>query len=83
MISHCTWPALSRQNPDNRPGRTYNCPATPTVNANHAMKLDDIKKLHQKKYRQALGHYLVEGEHLILELQKAAGRQPELQSAEL
>ncbi|MDN6319851.1 MAG: RNA methyltransferase [Marinobacter sp.] len=47
------------------------------------MKLDDIKKLHQKKYRQALGHYLVEGEHLILELQKAAGRQPELQSAEL
>ncbi|MGO1501230.1 MAG: TrmH family RNA methyltransferase [Marinobacter sp.] len=47
------------------------------------MKLDDIKKLHQKKYRQALGHYLVEGEHLILELQKAAGRQPELQAAEL
>lgn len=47
------------------------------------MKLDDIKKLHQKKYRQALGHYLVEGEHLILELQKAAVRQPELQSAEL
>lgn len=47
------------------------------------MKLDDIKKLHQKKYRQILGHYLVEGEHLILELKKAAGRQPELQSAEL
>ncbi|NWN90263.1 RNA methyltransferase [Marinobacter adhaerens] len=47
------------------------------------MKLDDIKKLHQKKYRQALGHYLVEGEHLILELQKAAASQPQLQSAEL
>lgn len=47
------------------------------------MKLDDIKKLHQKKYRQALGHYLVEGEHLVLELQKAAARQPELNAAEL
>lgn len=47
------------------------------------MKLDDIKKLHQKKYRQALGHYLVEGEHLILELQKAVASQPQLQSAEL
>ncbi|MGS2719542.1 TrmH family RNA methyltransferase [Paraglaciecola aestuariivivens] len=34
------------------------------------MKLDDVKKLHQKKYRGRLGHYLVEGEHLILELQK-------------
>ena len=47
------------------------------------MKLEDIKKLHQKKYRQALGHYLVEGEHLVLELQKAAARQPELNAAEL
>ena len=36
------------------------------------MKLDDVKKLHQKKYRTKLGYYLVEGEHLILELQKAA-----------
>ena len=36
------------------------------------MKLDDVKKLHQKKYRTQLGYYLVEGEHLILELQKAA-----------
>lgn len=35
------------------------------------MKLDDVKKLHQKKYRAELGYYLVEGEHLILELQKA------------
>ncbi|SHK15182.1 RNA methyltransferase, TrmH family [Marinobacter antarcticus] len=47
------------------------------------MKLDDIKKLHQKKYRQALGHYLVEGEHLVLELQKAAARQPALEASEL
>ena len=36
------------------------------------MKLDDVKKLHQKKYRAQFGYYLVEGEHLVLELQKAA-----------
>ncbi len=35
------------------------------------MKLDDVKKLHQKKYRNQFGYYLVEGEHLILELLKA------------
>ncbi|GGW81723.1 TrmH family RNA methyltransferase [Alteromonas halophila] len=35
------------------------------------MKLDDVKKLHQKKYRVEFGHYLVEGEHLIIELHKA------------
>ena len=35
------------------------------------MKLDDVKKLHQKKYRSQFGYYLVEGEHLILELDKA------------
>ncbi len=40
------------------------------------MKLDDVKKLHQKKYRGRFGHYLVEGEHLILELQKALETQP-------
>lgn len=39
------------------------------------MKLDDVKKLHQKKYRTQLGHYLVEGEHLVLELQKALKQQ--------
>ncbi|EBA01420.1 TrmH family RNA methyltransferase [Marinobacter sp. ELB17] len=47
------------------------------------MKLDDIKKLQQKKYREAFGHYLVEGEHLVLELQKAASTQPALKSSEL
>ena len=35
------------------------------------MTLDDVKKLHQKKYRNQFGYYLVEGEHLILELEKA------------
>ncbi len=43
------------------------------------MKLDNAKKLHQKKYREQFGHYLVEGgEHLILELDKAAQSQPYL-----
>ncbi|MCC2616519.1 RNA methyltransferase [Aestuariibacter halophilus] len=43
------------------------------------MKLTDVKKLHQKKYRNQLGHYLVEGEHLILELQKAISNPAEAQ----
>jgi RNA methyltransferase, TrmH family len=36
------------------------------------MKFEDIKKLHQKKFREELGHFLVEGEHLVQELEKAA-----------
>jgi RNA methyltransferase, TrmH family len=47
------------------------------------MKLDDVKKLHQKKYRDSLGHFLIEGEHLVLELQKAASHDPRLQACEL
>lgn len=47
------------------------------------MKLDDIKKLQQKKYRSEFGHFLVEGEHLLLELQKAALRNPLLQASQL
>jgi len=42
------------------------------------MKLDDVKKLQQKKYRNQFGYYLVEGEHLILELEKAANHNPQL-----
>jgi RNA methyltransferase, TrmH family len=47
------------------------------------MKFEDVKKLHQKRYREELGHYLVEGEHLVLELQKAAEHNPELLACEL
>jgi TrmH family RNA methyltransferase len=47
------------------------------------MKLDDVKKLHQKRYREELGYFLVEGEHLVLELQKAARHNPALRSCEL
>jgi TrmH family RNA methyltransferase len=47
------------------------------------VKLDDAKKLHQKRYREELGHFLVEGEHLVLELQKAALHNPSLRNCEL
>jgi TrmH family RNA methyltransferase len=47
------------------------------------MKLDELKKLHQKKYRQQYGHYLVEGEHLVLELTKAARTDARLRSAKV
>lgn len=47
------------------------------------MKFDDVKKLHQKKYREAFGYFLAEGEHLVLELQKAAACNPLLQRSEL
>jgi hypothetical protein len=36
------------------------------------MKLDDVKKLHQKKYRSQFGFYLVEGEHLVQELPESS-----------
>jgi len=47
------------------------------------MKLDDVKKLHLKRYREEFGHFLVEGEHLVLELQKAAFNNPLLRGCEL
>ena len=47
------------------------------------MKLDDVKKLLQKKYREEFGVFLVEGEHLVLELQKAANVIPALKNSEL
>ncbi|TNC88303.1 MAG: rRNA methyltransferase [Thalassolituus sp.] len=42
------------------------------------MKLDDIRKLHQKKYRQQHQKFLVEGEHLVLELERACTANPAL-----
>lgn len=47
------------------------------------MKLDDIKKLHQKKYREQFGCFLAEGEHLVQELERAAMANPRLKSARL
>ena len=47
------------------------------------MKFDDVRKLQQKKYREELGQFLVEGEHLVLELQKAAQKRTALRGAKL
>jgi TrmH family RNA methyltransferase len=47
------------------------------------MKLEDVRKLHQRKYREEFGYFLVEGEHPVLELQKAALSDPQLQGSEL
>lgn len=47
------------------------------------VNFDDIKKLHQKKYRERFGHFLAEGEHLALELQRAAAQQPALMASQL
>jgi TrmH family RNA methyltransferase len=47
------------------------------------MKVADLKRLHQKKFREQLGWFLVEGEHLILELQRALARDERLRSSEL
>lgn len=47
------------------------------------MKLEDIRKLHQKKFRAELGHFIVEGEHLVQELEKAAQREPRLRVSEI
>jgi TrmH family RNA methyltransferase len=47
------------------------------------VKLDDIRKLQQKKYRERFGCFVAEGEHTVLELQKAAQRRPALLQSEL
>lgn len=47
------------------------------------MKYEDIKKLHQKKFREELGFFIVEGEHLVQELQKAAKHDARLRGSEI
>jgi RNA methyltransferase, TrmH family len=47
------------------------------------VKFEDIKKLHQKKFREELGHFIVEGEHLVQELEKAAAHDARLRPSEL
>jgi RNA methyltransferase, TrmH family len=47
------------------------------------MKFEDLRKLHQKKYRDSFGHFLVEGEHLVLELQRAAKHDSRLNGSEI
>lgn len=47
------------------------------------LKTDELKKLHQKKYRQEFGCFLAEGEHLVQELQQATHDNPALLVSEL
>jgi TrmH family RNA methyltransferase len=47
------------------------------------VKFEDIKKLHLKKFREEFGCFLVEGEHLVQELQKAAVFDARLRSSEI
>lgn len=47
------------------------------------MKFDELKKLHQKKYREEFRHFLIEGEHLVLELEKAAANNARLKTSKL
>jgi RNA methyltransferase, TrmH family len=47
------------------------------------MKFEDIKKLHQKKFREESGCFLLEGEHLVQELQKAAVHDARLRESEI
>jgi RNA methyltransferase, TrmH family len=47
------------------------------------VKFEDIRKLHQKKFREQLGYFLLEGEHLVQELQKAALQDARLRASEI
>ena len=47
------------------------------------MKFEDIRKLHQKKFREEYGCFLLEGEHLVQELQKAAVHDARLRESEI
>jgi TrmH family RNA methyltransferase len=47
------------------------------------MKFEDIRKLHQKKFREEYGHFIVEGEHLVQELEKAAASDARLRASEI
>jgi TrmH family RNA methyltransferase len=47
------------------------------------VKVEDIKKLHLKKAREEYGFFLLEGEHLVQELQKAVACDMRLRSSEL
>jgi TrmH family RNA methyltransferase len=47
------------------------------------VKFEDIKKLHQKKFRAEFGCFLLEGEHLVQELQNALPHDPRLRASEI
>jgi RNA methyltransferase, TrmH family len=47
------------------------------------MKFEDIKRLHEKKFREKLKHFVIEGEHLVQELEKAAARDARLRESKI
>lgn len=47
------------------------------------MKFEDIKRLHEKKFREKLGHFVIEGEHLVQELEKASVRDARLRDSKI
>jgi len=47
------------------------------------LKHEDIKKLHQKKFREELRAFVIEGEHLVQELEKAAKHDARLRASEI
>ena len=47
------------------------------------MKFDDIKRLHEKKFREKLGHFIIEGEHLVQELERAAAENAGLRESKI
>jgi TrmH family RNA methyltransferase len=47
------------------------------------MKFEDIRKLQQRKYREEFGHFVLEGEHLVQELQKAAVHDARLRTSQI
>jgi len=47
------------------------------------VKFEDIRKLHQKKFRDEMGLFLLEGEHLVQELQKAAAHDERLRDSQI
>ncbi len=47
------------------------------------LSVDELRKLQQKKYREEFGAFLAEGEHLVLELQRAAVQHAPLRASQL
>jgi TrmH family RNA methyltransferase len=47
------------------------------------LRFEDLKRLRDREGRADLGHFLAEGEHLVLELGKALARRPALSAARI
>ena len=85
--SQCPWPlslrrrrGLRRRHPVR--GRRWNQGGRGGRAGSH-MKFEDIKRLHEKKFREKLKHFIIEGEHLVQELEKAAARDARLRESKI